>query len=251
MKRRVTSRRTPTKHFVLHDERMSAEITSAFVLALLFCHSAHPSTGSRFAERILATAGYSVQHDLTSGTPGIAAHATMLRRSLSTLAGVATRAQAARAGCVANLNAPSYFSTVASSGLDQREKSDRLQHSRLAVAAAWRGKKCARLDDAFEVMKTRRARKTTGTRRRVSGDTRARRRRSSNRSTRACGPSSAHLGLFLDRHRVAERDPSLWFFSSPLGGQRLTRAPPPRTPPQATPPTSPRRAPTAARSPPR
>merc|ERR1712205_171535 len=49
------------------------------------------------------------------GTPGIAAHATMLRRSLSTLAG------------------------VASSGLDQREKSDRLQHSRLAVAAAWRG----------------------------------------------------------------------------------------------------------------
>ena len=52
----------------------------------------------------------------------------MLRRSLSTLAGVATRAQAARAGCVANLNAPSYFSTVASSGLDQREKSDRLQH---------------------------------------------------------------------------------------------------------------------------
>ena len=123
----------------------------------------------------------------------------MLRRSLSTLAGVATRAQAARAGCVANLNAPSYFSTVASSGLDQREKSDRLQHSRLAVAAAWRGTKCARLDYAFEVMKTRRARKTAGTQRRVSGDTRARRRRSSNRSTRACGPSSAHLGLFFDR----------------------------------------------------
>jgi hypothetical protein len=47
------------------------------------------------------------------------------------------------------------------------------------------------------------------------------------------------------------RDPSLWFFSSPLGGQRLTPRPPPRTPPQATPPTSPRRAPTAARSPPR
>jgi hypothetical protein len=196
----------------LHDERLSAEITSAFVLALVFCHSAHPSTGSRFAERILATAGYSVQHDLTSGTPGIAAHATMLRRSLSTLAGVATRAQAARAGCVANLNAPSYFSTVASSGLDQREKSDRLQHSRLAVAAAWRGKKCARLDDAFEVMKTRRARKTTGTRRRVSGDTRARRRRSSNRSTRACGPSSAHLGLFLDRHRVARGTHRCGFF---------------------------------------
>ena len=144
----------------LHDERLSAEITSAFVLALVFCQSAHPSTGSRFAERILATAGYSVQHDLTSGTPGIAAHATMLRRSLSTLAGVATRAQAARAGCVANLNAPSYFSTVASSGLDQREKSDRLQHSRLAVAAAWRGEKCARLDESFEVMAHRRAQKT-------------------------------------------------------------------------------------------
>jgi len=250
VKRRVTSRRTPTKHFVLHDERMSAEITSAFVLALVFCHSAHPSTGSRFAERILATEGYSVQHDLTSGTPGIAAHATMLRRSLSTLAGVATRAQAARAGCVANLNAPSYFSTVASSGLDQREKSDRLQHSRLAVAAAWRGKKCARLDDAFEVMKTRRARKTTGTRRRVSGDTRARRRRSSNRSTRACGPSSAHLGLFLTASRRS-REPSRLVFSTPARDHRLTRAPPPRTPPQATPPISPRRAPTAARSPPR
>ena len=93
-------------------------------------------------------------------TPGIAAHATMLRRSLSTLAGVASRAQAARAGCVANLNAPSYFSTVASSGLDQREKSDRLQHSRLAVAAAWRGEKCARLDESFEVMAHRRAQKT-------------------------------------------------------------------------------------------
>ena len=84
----------------------------------------------------------------------------MLRRSLSTLAGVATRAQAARAGCVANLNAPSYFSTVASSGLDQREKSDRLQHSRLAVAAAWRGEQCARLDESFEVMAHRRAQKT-------------------------------------------------------------------------------------------
>ena len=123
----------------------------------------------------------------------------MLRRSLSTLAGVATRAQAARAGCVANLNAPSYFSTVASSGMDQREKSDRLAHSRLAVAAAWRGMKCARLDASFEVMARGAARKTTGTRPDVSGDTRARRRRSLNRSTRACGPSSALLGLFFDR----------------------------------------------------
>ena len=84
----------------------------------------------------------------------------MLRRSLSTLAGVATRAQAARAGCVANLNAPSYFSTVASSGVDQREKSDRLAHSRLAVAAAWRGASfAARLDASFEVMARGAARK--------------------------------------------------------------------------------------------
>jgi hypothetical protein len=60
----------------------------------------------------------------------------MLRRSLSTLTGVATRAQAARAGCVATVNTPSYFSTVASNGDD---KTDRITHSRLAVAAAWRG----------------------------------------------------------------------------------------------------------------
>ena len=136
----------------------------------------------------------------------------MLRRSLSTLAGVATRAQAARAGCVANLNAPSYFSTVASSGVDQREKSDRLAHSRLAVAAAWRGMKCARLDASFEVMARGAARKTTGTRPVMSGDTRARRRRSSNRSTRACGPSSAHLGLFFDRIASLARTIAFGFF---------------------------------------
>ena len=69
-----------------------------------------------------------------------------------------------------------------------------------------------RLDESFEVMAPRRARKTTGTHRHVSGDTRARRRRSSNRSTRACGPSSAHLGLFLDRHRVARGTIALVFF---------------------------------------
>ena len=136
----------------------------------------------------------------------------MLRRSLSTLAGVATRAQAARAGCVANLNAPSYFSTVASSGMDQREKSDRLAHSRLAVAAAWRGMKCARLDASFEVMARGAARKTTGTRPDVSGGTRARRRRSLNRSTRACGPSSAHLGLFFDRIASLARTIAFGFF---------------------------------------
>ena len=78
-------------------------------------------------------------HPSPENTPDITAHPPMLRRSLTTLAGVATRAQAARAGAVATLNAPSYFSNLASSGADVRDKSDRNTHSRLAVASAWRG----------------------------------------------------------------------------------------------------------------
>jgi len=62
----------------------------------------------------------------------------MLRRSLRCLVGEAARAQAARAGSVANLHAPSHFST-ATAGFDREQKSDRFQHSRLAAAAAWRG----------------------------------------------------------------------------------------------------------------
>lgn len=61
----------------------------------------------------------------------------------------------------------------------------------------------------------------------MAGDSGARRRWSSNRSTRASGPSSAHLGLFLDRHRVARGNHHrVWFFSNPARDQRLTRAPP-------------------------
>ena len=176
----------------------------------------------------------------------------MLRRSLSTLATVATRAQAARAGCVANLNAPSYFSTVASSWLDQREKSDRLQHSRLAVAAAWRGEKCVRLDESS-----------------WGHGASARPENGVNASTYVRGHSSASVSVLepVDaRDRAAFRAPRAFFgpasqrsweptrlvFSpKPAWDLRLTRTTPPRIPPQATPPTSPRRAPTAARSPPR
>ena len=52
----------------------------------------------------------------------------------------------------------------------------------------------------------------------------ARRRRSLNRSTRACGPSSAHLGLF-DRRGRRSREPSRLVFSNPARDHRLTRAP--------------------------
>ena len=66
------------------------------------------------------------------------ARANMLRRSLTSLAGVATRAQAARAVCVPTLSASSF--ATASAGSDREAPvTDRVSHAGLAVAAAFRG----------------------------------------------------------------------------------------------------------------
>jgi hypothetical protein len=59
----------------------------------------------------------------------------MLRRSFQTLASVGARAHAQRAGVVgfqSALHAPVF-------GTEERSAADRVSHSRLAAAAAWRG----------------------------------------------------------------------------------------------------------------
>ena len=101
-------------------------------------HQAHPAT---FTPVSFRTSGAAAQ----GAPPGSLATTAMLRRSLQTLASVGARAHAQRAGCVgfqSAFHAPVF-------GTEERSSAaDRVSHSRLAAAVAWRGA-CLQLPTGF------------------------------------------------------------------------------------------------------
>lgn len=101
-------------------------------------HQAYPAT---FTPASFRTSGAAAQ----GAPPGSLATTAMLRRSLQTLASVGARAHAQRAGCVgfqSAFHAPVF-------GTEERSSAaDRVSHSRLAAAVAWRGA-CLQLPTGF------------------------------------------------------------------------------------------------------